>query len=430
MNDHTESRYRWFVLAILSVVSIATVGNIVAPATMLGEIAKTSGLSQGGAGFAAMGMIDLSTGLSGLVGGFAADRFGVGRVWVVSFVLLVVGSLLIPAYGNTFIGLSAIRVLHGCGAGPIIATTPLVAAQWFPPNNRGLVIGVQGTSVSIGAALSLLFVPAVFEATGRWQSALAAMALFSVVGLVMSLVLALGRRAPAYHGEPPPGHGTVLGFGELMQVLVQPPVIAAIVCGFAFSWAVRAFNDLIPNYLGTAAPTGLGFGPVRAGKIMSIVQLAFMVGPLIGGVLVDRVFRGSVRAVIMLGFLICSGAAYMLSLPAVDASWALLMTSLLVCGFAMSITAPQVMTYIVKTQPERVIGKLGGIAMGFSILGGVAGVAACSYALHESGRYHSTILLIAAAPLVGAVASLLLVGRANGTVEPPALAPASGGAQS
>lgn len=413
MNEMQYPKYRWFVLLALSLVAMATVGNIVAPATMIGEIAKTTGLSMGVAAIAAMGMIDLSTGLSGLVGGFAADRWGVGKVWMAGFALLILGSLLMPFYGDSFWGLSLIRVLHGCGAGPIVATSPLVAMQWFPPKDRGMIIGVQGTMVSVGAGFSLMFVPRMFELTGQWPVALAWMAALSTLGLVMAIALTAGPKPPAppKPAAPPPPKPGALGLGELLGLLRQPSTVAAVLCGFFFSWEVRAFNDLIPNYLAVAQPVGIGLGPLRAGETMSVVQLPFMIGPLIGGFLADRVFRGSIRLLIMACFIVSAIAAYALGLPGVTGSYALLLVALSVCGFAMSITSPQVMTFVIKNNPEHMVGKLGGIIMGCSILGGVAGVAACSWALHHSGGYAETIALIAIAPVLAAFAAIFLVSR-------------------
>lgn len=410
MPDVQYPAYRWFVLFALSMVAMATVANIVAPATMIGEISKTTGLSMGVAAIAAMGMIDLSTGLSGLIGGFCADRFGVGKVWIAGFILLIIGSLLLPVYGNTFMGIALIRILHGCGAGPIIATSPLVAMQWFPPKDRGLIIGVQGTMISVGAASSLMFVPSIFAATGSWSTALAWMALYSTIGLLISIAITVGRKPPVMDMPPPPD-GDALGLGEIRRILLKPMTLAALAAGFFFSWEVRAFNDLIPNYLAVAQPAGLGMGPVSAGKMMSVVQIGFMIGPLIGGFLVERIFRGSVRFLLMMVFAISAVAAYALVVPSVVADATVLLGALAVCGFAMSIASPQIMTFVVHTYPQHLVGKLGGIIMGFNILGGVAGVGACSYALHISGGYHTTIQLIALAPLLGCVAAFFLFNR-------------------
>lgn len=410
MTEIAYPGYRWFVLLALGVAAAATIGNIVAPATLIGEIAKTTGISMGAVALATMGMLDLSTGLSGLVGGVCADRFGVGKVWMVSFSLMLVGALLMPVFGDTFGGLATLRFLQGCGAGPVIATLPIGAMRWFPSRNRGMVIGVQGTMVSVGAAGSMLFVPTMFQATGQWSHALAWMAVFSLAGLAMAVAITLGPRPPADPHAPDAsgGHG-MLEAGELKQVLLMPATLAALACGFFFTWQVRSFSDMIPSFLAADKPSGLGMGPLGAGGLMSAVQIAFMIGPLIGGFLTDRVFRGSARMLIILCFLVSAAATYALTMPLVTLDPARLFAVLLVCGFAMSITSPQVMTFIVKSHRPHVIGKLGGLLMAGNIIGGLVGVAACSYALHHTGQYHWTILLIALAPMGGVLAAAFLV---------------------
>lgn len=427
MNEIVYPRWRWFALIAMGAAAAATIANIVAPATLIGEIAKSDGISMGAAALATMGMLDLSTGLSGLVGGFLADRFGFGRIWLASFTMMIIGALLMPIFGHTFAGLAAVRLLQGCGAGPVIATLPMGAMRWFPPHNRGIVIGVQGTMVSVGAAGSLLFVPAVFQLTGQWTQALAWMAVFSGAGVLAALVMVLGPKPPVAEGAPDArgGHGA-LAAGELKRVLMLPATLGAMACGFFFTWHLRSFNDMIPAFLASDRPAGLGLGPMGAGSIMSVVQIAFMVGPLLGGLLTDKIFRGSARMLIMLGFLIASVSTYALVSPVVTSNPTLLFALLLTCGLTMSITSPQVMTFVVKSHPPHVIGRLGGLLMAFNILGGLVGVGAGSYALHVSGAYHWTIVLISLAPIGGIISAAFLVAPKRIVIKPRKTTDASG----
>jgi MFS family permease len=105
------------------------------------------------------------------MGGRIIDRLGPYNVWAGCSTLLIIGALLFPVIGDTVIGMLFIRLIHGFGAGPIMATAPLVAAQWFSLEERAVVIGFQGATVAVGAIISLNFVPFMFRATGSWQAA-------------------------------------------------------------------------------------------------------------------------------------------------------------------------------------------------------------------------------------------------------------------
>lgn len=410
MPEQEYTPYRWFVLVALACASAATVSIILSPVTMVGAISKTTGLSMGAATFAAMGTIDLSTALSGLAGGFAAARFGVWRVWIVGLLTLIAGSLLLPTLGNGFWGIAVIRFIHGCGAGPIIATTPMIAAEWFPPSNRGTVIGVQGTMVSVGAILSLTFVPFIFGQTAHWHTAVASAAIFPAFTLALVLMLTRGPAALKAAPSQKPKAGGLLD-SELRRVLMWPGTWALVLCSFSFSWEIRTFNDLIPSYLAVSRPMGVGLGPQRSGDIMAFVQIAFGLGPLAGGFLTDRIFKGRVLPVIVIGCALSAAAIYALHIRSVTDQVTTLTIALLASGIGMSVTLPQVMTFVSKEFPERMVGKLGGILMGCGILGGVTGVSICSYVLHVTGAYQLVVILVALAPASGGATAVLLLRR-------------------
>jgi MFS family permease len=47
------------------------------------------------------------------------------------------------------------RILGGLGSGPIIAMTPKVAAEWFPPQQRAMFNGVASAAFAGGVAIGL-----------------------------------------------------------------------------------------------------------------------------------------------------------------------------------------------------------------------------------------------------------------------------------
>lgn len=397
-------RFRWFVLVTLCLVSASTIIVLVGPVTLVGSIANSLGLSLGQTTAVMMGGIDLFVGISAFMGGFFLDRFGVNRVWFVCLLMTAGGGILSLFLGTSYAGMLFVRALQGCGAGPIIASYPLVTAQWFPVKERGVVIGIQGAMVSVGAAVSLWLVPHIFHLTGNWKMGMVGAGSAPALGLVLVLIVALGPKPPVLklkHDERPQ-----VKLRELKGAFSQPATWSVMFVAFFFAWDTRVFNDLVPNYLAMNPPIGAGMGPVRAGGFMSGMQIAFMVGSIASGIITEKLFRGRPKPLVALGFLVFAATCFALQSSSLLANPLLLAICLWVGGFALSVTSPQALTFIAKCYPERIIGKLGGLIAVFSIVGGLAGLAAASVALHVTDRYKVSINLVSIGALIGFAAAL------------------------
>ena len=135
--DISYPRYRWFVLLTLCVVTVATSVIMISPAPLIGIIAKHLKLDLGVTTGALMGGFNLALAVSCIVGGFLCDRFGLVKVYIWGSLLMILPTLALPYWGDTFGGVMLIRVLQAFGVGPILASVAAVAALWFPPSNEG-----------------------------------------------------------------------------------------------------------------------------------------------------------------------------------------------------------------------------------------------------------------------------------------------------
>ena len=64
------------------------------------------------------------------------------------------------------------------------------------------------------------------------------------------------------------------------------------------------------------------------------------------------------------------------------------------------------MSFIANSYPEHITGRVGGFTMGLGIFGGAIGVAAGSAALHITGMYNISIIIVAIAAITGAISGL------------------------
>lgn len=418
MKNLTYTKYRWFILLVLFIVGTAQGITLISPSPLVGEISKTLGVSLGQVTAITMGSFTFCVAISAILGGSLIDKFGSVRIWVVCSCMMGIGLILTPTLGGTINGLMALRIIEGLGAGPIMASSSAVAAIWFPTNERGIVTAVQGMTLGLGIALGFIIVPGAFQSTGSWQVAMASLSILCGIGLILSLIAIFGPKSSA--GLEDNDNQADSGIGHDMKIaLSSPGTWAATACIFLLSWTNQAFNDMTPGYIAVDAPTGLGLGPVTAGQLMVGAQFANIIGAVLGGIIMEKIFKGKIKPVMIIGFVLSGILTFTLKLSGVYSSQSTLVIVLTFAGFFYAFINPQVMAFISKKYPERITGKIGGMALGIGIFGGTAGVSVGSYFLHTTNLYMMSINVILVISIIGVIAALLVnppKGFSNKTV--------------
>jgi MFS family permease len=403
VDDLKFLKFRWVVLVTMFVATIAQGMVLISPAPLVGEIAQSLGLSLGQVTGALMGSFILFVAVSAVVGGISTDKFGVVKTYIGSMVLLIAGSLLVPVLGDSLPGLLISRFIQGCGAGPILASIARLAAEWFPKKERAFVTGLQGAGVSLGIAIGFGLAPLIYTGTGSWKAAMAWMAVGAAAGLVLSLIFALGPKSPvALQDELDPGE-LLRSAADFKKSIGLPVFRIGAFSVFLLSWAMQGYNDLIPGHLAIEPPAGLGLGPVVAGKFMGLMQVAFMIGSAASGLLVLKIFGGRHRHLIAASFILTGIFCVSVLLPSIHSNNKMLLICLLFSGFFMGMPNPAVLAFISSYYPEHITGRIGGATMGIGILGGVAGVAAGSFALHRTEMYTVSILIVGVVCIIGCI---------------------------
>ncbi|MFI8093326.1 nitrate/nitrite transporter [Streptomyces sp. NPDC086080] len=206
--------------------------------------------------------------------GALTDRFG-GRVMfpLVSLATVVPVLYLGLAGHSSFAALLAGGFFLGIGGTAFAIGVPFVSA-WFPPERRGLAIGVFGAGMG-GTAISALTTVKLVEANGMANPFLITAGVLVVYAAVAYLVLrdAPGRTVPT---EP---LARRLGATFKLSVTWQASALYAVVFG-----GYVAFSVYLPTYL----KTGYGLTQADAANRMAgFVLLAVAMRP-VGGWLSDR----------------------------------------------------------------------------------------------------------------------------------------------
>ncbi len=206
--------------------------------------------------------------------GALTDRFG-GRVMFP----LVSAATIVPVLFIGFFGLHSYPALLvggfflGIGGTAFAVGVPFVNA-WFPPERRGLAVGIFGAGMG-GTAISALTTVKLYSNVGEKTPFLITAAALALYAVTASLVLrdAPGRRAPV---------------DSLMTRLVANAKLpiswqACILYAVAFGGYV-AFSVYLPSYLKTAYDLGAADA---ANRMAGFVAVAVLLRP-VGGWLSDR----------------------------------------------------------------------------------------------------------------------------------------------
>jgi len=235
-------------------------------------------------------------------GGYIADRFS--RRWVITLSLFT-WSLVTWATGQvtTFHELLAVRSLMGVSEAFYIPAALALITEYHPGGTRSRAVGVHQTGIYLGQILGGFAGYVADSPDHGWRWAFSTSGLVGVLyALPLLLLLRDPARPPAAASAPRPTAGVVHGLlGNrnflLLVLCFTLPAIAG--------WVVR---DWMPEILREKFNLGQGKAGVSA---ILFVQLAAIVGALIGGVLADRWMRVSSR-----GRIFTSALGMVLFLPA------------------------------------------------------------------------------------------------------------------
>ena len=401
-NSQAYPNFRWFVLLAMIASTAASLVVMIAPAPLIGEVAKSLNLSPGAATGIIMGLWNIIGATSCLGAGFLVDRYGINKLLMIGCVLLFVPSLCYPLVGNNLGAVIGLRIVTALGVGPVTSIIGSLAATWFPTQQRGMVAGIQGVATSFGVLIGFIVSPSIFAHTHSWLSVMAWTSIFPLVAFVLCAAIPFGPKPPAFHEDMSP-EAQAESQGAFAKALRTPTTWITIVAVFISCWFFTGFNDLTPGYIAIEHPTGLGYGPMMAGKLMGTYQGAFMVGGLAVGFIFEKVFRESARATVGLGFLVSSLLAASIMIPFVYSQIPVLRTVLPIAGFFAAWVMPTCVAFIAINYHHSIVGRLTGLAFGIGLYAGIPGIIVGSIALKATGNYHTSITIVSTVAIIGAI---------------------------
>ena len=345
-----------------------------------------------------------------LVGGYVCDRFGVFVTLILGFICLAVPATLMPWIGTSAAGVFWARMIEGLSSGFMFPAMPVIVNTLFPARQKGVANGLMNSSVAVGSSAGVFLGPLVLKAVaGDWKRMSSATSIFVWACLVLGLILFAALNAKLPKQEPPPA-GESKG-SAFRQALVSPFTIVGVAMFFLTAWGMQCLYGLTGAYLAADKPLGAGYGGMSAGQLMlGTTLLAGVTGPILGGFLLDKVFHGNAKSVMLIGYCLMCVFVYTLMIPRVTAAPGLLELDLILAGYGVMFAFPMIFYMIARSYPAQVVGKMSGLWGGIGSFGGVLGLYIAGVTVKSHGSYNTTLMLQSLVALIGFVLTFVLVG--------------------
>jgi NNP family nitrate/nitrite transporter-like MFS transporter len=323
--------------------------------------------------------------------GALTDRFG-GRIMLpaVSFVTIIPVLFLGLAGHSSFAALLVGGFFLGIAGTAFAVGVPFVNA-WFPPNRRGMAIGIFGAGMG-GTAISALTTVKLVGAHGMAAPFLVTAIALAGYGIVAALVL---RDAPHPAASTEP-------FFRRLAVTARLPITwrASALYAVAFGGYV-AFSVYLPTYLKTGY---LLTADDASNKMAGFVLLAVIMRP-VGGWLSDRV---DPARVLVGAFIVVAVAALVQS--ATPTLMPLGTAAFLAMAAALGAASGAVFALVAQRAPADRVGAVTGLV---GAAGGLGGFVPPLVMGAVYGRYGSYATGLVALGAVAAVIALLAVQTAR-----------------
>lgn len=330
--------------------------------------------------------------------GALTDRFG-GRVMfpIVSAATAVPVLYLGLAGHSSLVALLVGGFLLGIGGTAFAVGVPLVSA-WFPPDRRGLAIGVFGAGMG-GTAISALTTVKLVDAYGMSTPFLTTAAVLAAYAVTAALLLrdAPGRTVPT---EPPARR---LAATARLGITWQASALYAVAFG-----GYVAFSVYLPTYL----KTGYGLTQVDASNRMAGFVLVAVAMRPVGGWLSDRL--GPVRVLAGSLAVVAVGAVVQSFTPALAPVGTLAFLSM---AAALGAGSGATFALVALLTPADRVGSVTGVVGAAGGLGGflpplVVGALYGAYGTYAAGL--ALLAIVAAAALAYSLTGVRAAAEGGG----------------
>ena len=331
----------------------------------------------------------LMWGITQPLAGAFADRYGTGRVIATGAVLVMLGTVLTPHAGSTWMLVVLIGIVAAGGAGMAgLGVLMSSVARVVPADKRGLASGMVNAGGSFG---QFVVAPLSVFLTGMlgWVGALTALGLLSLAIVPLAWVLR-GLHPAAAHGAP-----QEKSLRHALRDAAHDPSFLLLAAGFFVCGFHVAF--IATHLPGVVALCGLP--PAVGAWALSLIGLFNIAGSFASGWAIGRWRMKSVLSLVY-----AARGLAVLAFVFAPKTATTFMVFAVVLGFTYLSTVPPTVGLVGKLHGVRYVATLFGVVMFSHQVGGFLGAWLGGQVFERTGSYdwlwYVDIMLAAAAALI------------------------------
>ncbi|MCI4676590.1 MFS transporter [Candidatus Mycolicibacterium alkanivorans] len=267
--DTISTVRRWTMLAIALFATLSANVFINGAAFLIPTLHSTMGLDLATAGLVSA-MPSFGMVLTLIAWGYVVDRVGERFVLTVGSALTAAAALA-AASAHSLILVGVFLFLGGMAAASSNSASGRLVVGWFPPQQRGLVMGIRQTAQPLGVAFGALIIPRLAQTHGVGLALLFPAIVCGVAALVCAVAVADPPRppradAPAEHLANPYRGSAVLWRIHAVSVLLVVP--QCVVWTFTLVWLIadRGWSAESAGVLVMVAQVLGALGRIAAGR--------------------------------------------------------------------------------------------------------------------------------------------------------------------
>ncbi|WP_459548479.1 MFS transporter [Nocardia sp. X0981] len=405
---------RWWTIAIILGLVVVNYVDRSAISFAAGDLRAEFGITPGQYGIISSAF-SIGYMLFALLSGPLVDRYGSRRVLIVGMFIWAAATALTPFAGG-FIGLILLRILLGAGEAPCFPAATRLASRWLPAHERGKALAlIGGVAVSGSLLVGGPILTQLIASTG-WKGMFWVLAVAGIVWVVVAYPFLKNSpneasfvseeelryiRAGQTDGEDS-GHQEKVDWGEILR---NRNLWLVGLGYFAWGFMFWAFMYWLPQYL----EHEFGLSIKAVGGFSVAPWAAGVVGALLGGILVDRVYKRtrSIRSrFVIIGVALLLAGASIVPILFVPGN----LTVALICisagvGFGF-VTGGIWWVASIDAAPAQP-GTAAGFADACFALSGIIAPSVMGFIVGRTGTYNGGFIVMTALCLIGATAMLL-----------------------
>ncbi|MFP5234289.1 MAG: MFS transporter [Acidobacteriota bacterium] len=372
-----------------------------------------------------------------LPAGGLLDRFGSRRVYGVSILcwsaLAVLAGLTgyLPAV-IAFYALFVVRLLSGLVQAPVFPGNGRIVAAWFPKSERGTASAIFNSAQYFSL---VFFAPAMGWIAHLWGwkqcfwfAGIAGVILcfvwFRVIhdvkthpSISLAEVSLIERGGGLVNMDARKPTGTVLAWSAIRWLFSSRMMVGIYMGQYCITTLTWFFLTWFPIYLTRAKHIPI----VTAGFLAALPALFGCAGGIFGGVVSDRLLRGSFSLTFARKAPIVTGMVLAMSIVACNYAQSriamILFMSLAFFGKGFGALG---WTVVSDTSPKEIVGTNGGL---FNLIGNLAGITTpiiIGYIVGKTGSFSGALLFVAVTAFLAVVAYVPIVGEIKRLERAPA----------